>query len=263
MPLPWAPKLFIDKDKFLRGPPMGEVTRFYYKSRVDIYTKYMQIDGLTTKLTLYDDYSRTLVNEVRCIYSNRRNNLIVRRRFPYHFKTIEYYKPNFRSNYKPQGATDSNNLQPWPHWKKIEEVDRRHRIIDYYPYRHTDGLMKRHEILGADWPEHRHKLHTTKEYYEGRDDYLTFRSFSYVTKELDDYNCFSFPTCYDKVTGYIVRMTQHFDKNPNKDGHEQVAKMVPAAHTGHRPQQQKKPHHSHLPPQRRRDRTHHRRLRPH
>ena len=53
MPLPWAPKLFIDKDKFLRGPPMGEVTRFYYKSRVDIYTKYMQIDGYNNCWNIY------------------------------------------------------------------------------------------------------------------------------------------------------------------------------------------------------------------
>lgn len=203
---------------------MGEVTRFYKNSRVDTYSKYMQIDGLTTKLTIYDDFNRTLVKEVRCIYSNRKNNLIVRRRFPFEYKTTEYYKPNFKPNYKPAKNTESFNLS-WPHWKKIEEKDRRYRKIYFYPYRHHDGLIQREERLGEYWPEHSVRINTTEEFFEGRDDWLKYRSFSYVSTELNDYNFFAFTSCYNN-SGYIVRMAQTFEKNPNKDGHEQVAKMV-------------------------------------
>lgn len=94
---------------------MGEISKFYEKSRVDIYTRYSQIDGLVMRLILYDDFNRTIIREERTIYSNRRNNLIMRRRFPYEFRSIEYYQPN------------NKPLEPhsnWPHWRSIEEVDR-------------------------------------------------------------------------------------------------------------------------------------------
>jgi hypothetical protein len=241
MPLPWPPKLYIDKEQFLRGPPMGEVTRFYRKSRVDTYTKYLQIDGLTTRLAIYADFNRTLVTEVRCIYSNRRNNLIVRQRFPYDFKTIEYYKPNFKQNYKPAEPKENLNLT-WPHWRKIEEIDRRLRIIDFYPYRHEDGLIKRIDELGVIWPGHKVKINKTKEFFEGRDDWLTYRSFKYILRpnrnesydaygsQYNDYKdldslVYNVDTSF-RTRGAIVKMQQRFEKNPSKDGHKQVAKMV-------------------------------------
>lgn len=243
MPLPWAPKLYIDKEQFLRGPPMGEVTRFYRKSRVDTYTKYLQIDGLTNKITIYHDFNRTLAKEIRCIYSNRRNNLIVRQRFPYEFKTIEYYKPNFKQNYKPADPKENLNLT-WPHWRRIEEIDRRLRIIDFYPYRHSDGLIKRIDELGVDWPDHKMKINKTKEFYEGREDWLTYQSFKYLIRPKKNEGHYGFGTQYTdpkelenlgnnvdtsfRTTGAIVKMQQRFEKNPGKDGHEQVAKMVDA-----------------------------------
>ena len=250
--MPWPPKLYIDKEQFLRGPPMGEVTRFFKKSRVDTYTKYLQIDGLTTRLTIYDDFNRTLVNEVRSIYSNRRNNLIVRQRFPFQFKTIEYYKPNFKQNYRPAEPKESLNIS-WPHWRRIEEIDRRKRVIDFYPYRHEDGLIKRIDETGVDWPEHKSKIHKTKEFFEGRDDWLIYRSFKYIAMPLDDKDkdkkdkdkenrpkgpsieidgyvieAMQYkvePTSF-RNKGHVVKMQQRFEKNPRKDGHEQIAKIV-------------------------------------
>lgn len=225
---------------------MGEVTRFFRKSRVDTYTKYLQIDGLTTKLTIYDDFNRTLVNEIRCVYSNRRNNLIVRQRFPFQFKTIEYYKPNFKQNYKPAEPKEGLNVN-WPHWRRIEEIDRRKRVIDFYPYRHEDGLIKRIDETGVDWPEHKSKIHKTKEFFEGRDDWLIYRSFKYIAMpadqgkdnkdsrnksssiEVDGYLIDAMQYKVDtsfRNKGHIVKMQQRFEKNPRKDGHEQIAKIV-------------------------------------
>lgn len=40
MPPPWPPRLYIDKEQFLKGTPLGENTAFYVKSRVDTYSPY-------------------------------------------------------------------------------------------------------------------------------------------------------------------------------------------------------------------------------
>jgi hypothetical protein len=40
MPPPWPPKMYIDKEKFLKGTPLGESTVFYKKCRVDSYAPY-------------------------------------------------------------------------------------------------------------------------------------------------------------------------------------------------------------------------------
>ncbi len=46
MPPPWPPKIYIDKEAFLKGTPLGESTVFYRKSKVDSYAPYGQPDGL-------------------------------------------------------------------------------------------------------------------------------------------------------------------------------------------------------------------------
>ena len=103
---------------------MGEVTRFYKRSRVDIYADYTQIDGLVKRLTIYEDFKRNIVKEIRYLFAHRKDNLRLRRRFPFEFKTIEHYN----KNNKP---TEPNMV--WPHWKEIEEVMSRRRVIKFYP----------------------------------------------------------------------------------------------------------------------------------
>ena len=34
MPPPWSPKIYIEKDKFLVGTPLGESTTFYIKTKI-------------------------------------------------------------------------------------------------------------------------------------------------------------------------------------------------------------------------------------
>ena len=57
-----------------------------------------------------------------------------------------------------------------PHWKQVTEIDRRMRIITYYPNRNNDGLLKRIEKIGE----------KTTEIYENRDDKIINRSVSFV-----------------------------------------------------------------------------------
>ena len=53
MPPPWPPKMSFDKERFLKGTPLGESTIFYMKCRVDSYNHYGQTDGLTQKIVIY------------------------------------------------------------------------------------------------------------------------------------------------------------------------------------------------------------------
>ena len=91
MPPPWAPKLFVNKDKFSDGCPNGEKTVFYKKCKVDFYSECKQVDGLVKRVTIYEDFKRLIVKEVRGYYKNRRDFLYMRRRMPYEFKSISYY----------------------------------------------------------------------------------------------------------------------------------------------------------------------------
>lgn len=54
MPPPWSPKIYIDKDQYLKGTRLGEETTFFIKVKVEKYSDYIQPDGLVTKYTLFD-----------------------------------------------------------------------------------------------------------------------------------------------------------------------------------------------------------------
>ena len=49
------------------------------------------------------------MKEIRSFYSNRRDKLILRRRFPYEFKTIEHYTIDTLSRY--YNISDEENLK--------------------------------------------------------------------------------------------------------------------------------------------------------
>lgn len=83
MPPPWSPKLIVDKSKFNERCPNGEKTMFFKKTKVDFYSECKQVDGLVKRTTIYKDYNRLIVDEVRSEYACRVDKLKVRRRFPY------------------------------------------------------------------------------------------------------------------------------------------------------------------------------------
>lgn len=209
MPPPWPPKLYVDKNDFMRGSLLGHTTRFYLKSKVDTFSDYSQIDGMVKRITFYKDFQRTLVKEIRYLFAHRRDNLFLRVRYPFKFKTVEYYQPN--------NKPIVNNKQKWPNWRKIEEDDRHKKVIDFYPLRNEDGLIRRVDLIGE----------KTMEYYENRNDRVVYRSVRFVpmTKSatLDQ------STFYDsnvKSECLILKLTQKFEKNDSLPANEQIAKMV-------------------------------------
>lgn len=99
MPPPWSPKLIVAPEKFTDGTKGGGKTLFYKKCKVDFYPECKQVDGLVKRVSLYHDYKRLIVDEIRSYYSCRKDKLILRRRFPYQFKLIEHYESSATSNY--------------------------------------------------------------------------------------------------------------------------------------------------------------------
>jgi len=91
MPPAWCPKLFVNRDKFLELCPKGEKTVFYKKCKVEFHSPCKEVDGLVKRVTIYEDFKKLITKEIRSYFEHRRDKLIMRRRFPYEFKTIEHY----------------------------------------------------------------------------------------------------------------------------------------------------------------------------
>jgi len=154
MPPPWSPKLFVNKENFAQLCPKGEKTLFYKKCKVEFFSDCKQVDGLVKRVTIYEDYKKLITMEVRSFYRFRRDKLILRRRFPYQFKTIEHYEQSEKTN----------------NWKKMIQVDDRYRKVYFYHHRNKDGLIYREEQIKT----------KTIERYKGREDKLIYRSVTYA-----------------------------------------------------------------------------------
>ena len=112
--------------KWSESVPGGEKTVFYKKCKVDFFAECTQPDGIVKRVTVYNDYKRLITREIRCYYQNRKDNLLVRRRFPYEFKLVEHYHSSDKSYY----------------WKKLVQVDGHYRKLYFYHHRNkTTGAL--------------------------------------------------------------------------------------------------------------------------
>lgn len=153
MPPPWSPKMIVLPEKFSDGTKGGGKTLFYKKCKVDFYPECKQVDGLVKRISLYEDYKRLIVKEIRSYYACRKDKLLVRRRFPYKFKLCEHYESS-SSNY---------------HWKKLIQVDGEYRKLYFYHHRNKDHLIYRQEDIGR----------KTIERYKDREDRMIYRSVTF------------------------------------------------------------------------------------
>ncbi|EGR33096.1 hypothetical protein IMG5_061790 [Ichthyophthirius multifiliis] len=207
---PWPPKIYIDKEKFIKGSPLGEGTFFFNRVKVDNYSPYSQInDGLVQKISIYEDFKRLKVKEYRYFYKHRSDKLSIRRRFPFEFKTIEDYEPaKYENKQIPQAMQQ---------WKQVIQIDRHMKVIKYYPNRNHDGLIERFELIGQ----------KTILYYQNRDDKVIYRSIRFDPKRTSG-NQNSDKTFQDNHVGDVIitKMTQKFEKNPNYPANDQIQRMV-------------------------------------
>ena len=202
MPPAWSPKLFVNKDKFVELCPKGEKCVFYKKCKVEMFSDCKQVDGLVKRVTIYEDYKRLLTKEVRSYYRFRRDKLILRRRFPFDFKTIEHYEQSEKNN----------------NWKKMIQVDDQFRKIYFYHHRNKDGLIYREEQIKT----------KTFERYKGREDKLIYRSVTYAddAQKVDPAQDLVIEDMNLKKELKIKKMAQKFELDPTKPAEIQIKKTV-------------------------------------
>lgn len=203
MPPPWSPKLRISRDKYHMLMPGGSKTNFYKKCKVELFAECHivngRVDGLVKRITLYHDYKRLIVNEIRSYFEGRRDKLKIRRRFPYDFKTIEHYDPCDKYHY----------------WKTLVEVDDVYRKIWFYHHRVSDCLIYREEQIGK----------KTFEKYKGREDKLVYRSCTFDPNVVVDTNKDIY--IQDKTYNrnyFQKKVAQKFEIDKNKPASEQIRK---------------------------------------
>ena len=200
MPPSWSPKLFVSRDKFIQLCPKGEKTVYYKKCKVEFFSDCTQVDGLVKKVTLYEDYKRIITREVRCYFRNRRDKLLMRRRFPYSFKTIEHYGSSEKQNYL----------------KKLIQVDDQYRKMWYYHHRVHDNLIYREEQIGQ----------KVFEKFKGHPDGLIYQSVTYDPDVVVDPNQ-GHQAIDDKQYGktfYVKKMAQKFCLKKNIPPEKQIRK---------------------------------------
>jgi len=198
MPPAWPPKLNLDYEQYFRGTPLGETFKLFSKVKVETFAPYSQVDGLTRRVTLYEDYKRLKAKEIRYFFEHRKDRMRLKIRHPFEYKTTEYFDPG-----KP------------PHWKMVTEVDRVERRIVFYPHRHHDGLIERIEKIGS----------KTIERYQNRDDRIIQRSVRFERKVATNKDKLINDTQMSE-TFPITKLTQKYEKNPHLPAREQVQKMV-------------------------------------
>ena len=54
---------------------------------------------MVKRITIYEDFKRLIIKEIRCYFECRKDKLYLRRRFPYKFKTVEYFHSSEKAAY--------------------------------------------------------------------------------------------------------------------------------------------------------------------
>mmetsp|Transcript_30520 Transcript_30520/g.33312 ORF Transcript_30520/g.33312 Transcript_30520/m.33312 type:complete len:713 (+) Transcript_30520:64-2202(+) len=188
----WSLPLNITRQQYLlQFPPSGKRTIKYYCSKVDFYAKGMHRQAMVMRITNYLDAACTIVKEIHEWFENRIDRM---------YKRIRYYLDNNRRFVEFFSPGSRGDVKKWTEYpgKRIE--------IDYYVNGRLDRLARREEVIGE----------SITEYFEGRTDLMTFRS---VLLSADRGSLtgrqFILPSMNDLSTDlHIIRMTQHFEKNP-------------------------------------------------
>lgn len=160
---------------------------------------------MVNRITKYRDYKRHIIDEIICVFAHRADKLVVRKRYPYEFKTIEEYEPGK----KGEGLEDS-------HLKRLVQEDGVLRQLYYYPHRNQDGLIYREEKI----------LRKTIEKYKGRIDHLIYRSVTFDPDAIPEGRDLVFKENHSGKEVLILKMTQKFELDPARPPEQQLRKIV-------------------------------------
>lgn len=202
VPPSWVAKLTIDravyKKKFVTD---SQRVTLFRRAKVEEFAENSHDQGLIVRVTLYRDNGCTLPIEIREFFKNRKDKLETRKRFPLASKFEEHFGPG---------------RVPEALKARIEWIGYR-REFHFYTSARMDGLVKREEFIQK----------RTVEHFDGRDDFLIFRSVTLTTEkdEVDAKNPYVLP---GGPTGELAikKMKEKFARDPSRPADDDARKKT-------------------------------------
>jgi len=158
MPPPWCPFLRIPQSVFNTrfGGKKHEKVVLYKRAKHEMFPKHAHAEGLTSRVTLYDDDDYTIPIETREEFCARSDKLASRVRRPLEGLTTSFFDPG-----RPRKL------------RELHEVMGRSLTMVFDPEARLDGLERREEVFGE----------SLKEWFKNRSDKLTHRGITMVSDE--------------------------------------------------------------------------------
>ncbi|NWR62663.1 DRC7 protein, partial [Bucorvus abyssinicus] len=198
MPRSWVTRIQIPRREFKSRYSQGRKVILYKKAKLEKWAPYQNGNGLVKRLTIYADFDRTEVVEVREWFENRQDMLDVREVNKQTQLTKERFSPGHLHALK---AHTYMSLEP--------EAD---RTMEFYSEARVDDLQKR--------VEHANEM---TEYFVGRDDFLHLRHTEFGKREKKVPLAGTRP---DVSSWPIVQIKECFHRNPAKHADEDVAERI-------------------------------------
>ncbi|KAL0234455.1 hypothetical protein PCE1_001491 [Barthelona sp. PCE] len=192
------PKLKVPHDQFEKRFPDGSKKFNFFMVDCEIFAEYIRDDGLVKKITFYEDIEKSNIKIVEHYFKNRNDRLERRSIVDKTSYTHEYF-----------GIGRSFSI------KELIQTPFRTVFLFYLEGR-NDGLIKRVETKDRKY----------QEFFDKRIDGLTYRSVSFVTKEMqesfkkniDITNNFHNASDSFNVGDFIIeKMTEKYTKGATKE----------------------------------------------
>ncbi|XP_014610461.1 PREDICTED: dynein regulatory complex subunit 7 isoform X2 [Polistes canadensis] len=185
MPASYVNEIFINSLDYERRYPQAHKTKFYKKVKVDLYSPYVQLDGLIEKITIYDDYEYTVPIEIYEKYTNRNDQLVQSQR---------NLNTNYVTDFYKRGRVDACKEHCF-YMNDDNSSMYNERILHFYDVIRLDGLS---EIYV-------HPLRLTQ-YYSNREDFLYYRDVEFSPDKGD-------PVVDGIHYRHIQRITEKYRRN--------------------------------------------------
>jgi hypothetical protein len=196
-------KLKLDRDSYAqRFFASGQQITLFNKAKRERFAEHFHPQGLVERVTEYQDFERTIPLQILERFVNRHDKLCVRTRKPKEGMCHEQFLPGRLTGLKDH----------------IDIFGRR-REFRFYVSARLDGLARRNEILGVKIVEE----------FEGRDDFLTYRSVTIdqdmLNGEVDSLPVYTFP-CGQLGDLPIKKMCQKYERNPDVPADDDIRKRT-------------------------------------
>ena len=201
LPPSWVELIEIPQSVFNQqfGEKRQEKVVLYSKAKHEMFPQHLHKEGLTSRVTVYEDEDYTIPIEVREELYARDDKLVRRLRYPLEGRCVEDFDPG-----RPRKLI------------KLEQIMGKSHKMVFNSFARLDGLVERSEQFGKEMVEK----------FEGRDDRLIYRQVTVMSEESSESSqTFTLPG--GTVGEFLVdKMVQKFSKDPAVQAEKQVQKRV-------------------------------------